>query len=172
MIFYFHEYHCEINTIIIIINMWQNIIVALSNLPAIYPITVSFMQGDYLTCCCISFVTFFSFTSHLAENHKHGMPGIGFSKRTSDYLNKMDILGCALTGIRFSYLYYNLYGFRPVILSNPWLCAASVISLCFGKLSEYKKYDSRLQNRYIITHCLWHLSIFPIIGKFLTEFIY
>jgi hypothetical protein len=153
--------------------MFENLLVAFSNVPAIYSIYNSFTMADYLTCGAISFVAGASFVSHLVENHKHGMPGIGFSQKTSYYLNRMDVLGCALVGTRFLYLYYSKYGLSlNVLLNNKLTFANFAFSFIFLRISEYDKYNPKLKKLYITTHCIWHVVVFSSMNYFLLKFIY
>lgn len=72
--------------------MWENLIVAVSNFPAIYPIITCYQNQDYITLITIGFVAIASLLSHVVENHKHGMPGIGVSNQISYLLNRFDVL--------------------------------------------------------------------------------
>ncbi|QGR54308.1 putative membrane protein [Moumouvirus maliensis] len=153
--------------------MLSNIIVGISNLPAYYAIKLSFNNSDYLTCAALSFVFSASFISHLTENHKHGMSGIGFSPKTSYILNRFDVLGCIINIIRFGYLYYSKYGTNfNVLIENKTLIYFSLLSFLLLRISEYDKYNPKLKNIYIMTHCLWHISIFTLIYHFLDKIIY
>lgn len=76
-----------------------NYIVALSNLPILCPLKLAIMNGDYWTGASIGFVGSMSFISHLIENHKHGMEGIGLSKQVSYLLNRFDVLGCVIFSV-------------------------------------------------------------------------
>lgn len=151
----------------------ENIIVAVSNLPALYPIYVSFIHQDYITTACIVFVALASFASHLFENHKHDMPGLGLSEQASYCLNRMDVLGCALVGSRFFYKYYYKYGFNlDVVVQNKVSIVSCLLPFIFLFISEYDKYNAKLKNKYIITHCIWHVSIFMTMGFVLNKFFY
>ena len=101
------------------------------------------------------------------------MPGIGFSEKISYYLNKSDVGGCINLGARLTYCYYFKYGFniRP-IYQTPYLLLWTTITMALGGISEYDKYNPKLKWLYIPTHCLWHLSIFPLICYFLEKLIY
>ena len=145
--------------------MIENIIVAVSNLPAIYPIYISFKNNDVYTMNCILFVSFASFFSHLIENHKHGMPGIGYSPYISYVLNRFDVLGCGITMVRLLYLYYCKFGLDiKVLLDNKYILLLAFLML---RISEYDKYNPNLKILYITTHCLWHILIFGFMGKFI-----
>src|SRR3989304_7064998 len=113
--------------------MLLNLFVALSNFTCVYPIYTSFKSHDYITTMIISFVSLFSFLSHLFENHKHGMKGIIKSKKISYILNRLDVLGCIFVIIRFGYLYYIKYGlnFLNIIYIKLFL------SFVFNIISEY-----------------------------------
>nr|AEX62301.1 hypothetical protein mv_L96 [Moumouvirus Monve] len=153
--------------------MLANIIVGLSNLPAYYAIKLSFDNGDYLTSAALLFVAKASFISHLVENHKHGMTGVGFSKKISYVLNRFDVMGCILNIMRFSYLYYSKYGMSyDILFDNKSYIYFGLITFLFLRISEYDKYNPKLKNIYIVTHCLWHVSIFTFIYCFLNKFIY
>ncbi len=89
----------------------ENLFVAISNLPAVLPIATSYLRKDHVTTCCITFVAIASAISHLVENHKHGMPGIGFSKNASYILNRIDVAACVVALSRMSYIYYVKNGF-------------------------------------------------------------
>ena len=95
----------------------ENFIVAISNFPAILPIYTSIINNDLTTTVAILFVALASFFSHIVENHKHGMPGIGYSMQTSYFLNRLDVLGCFFVVLRLSYIFYEKYGisFAPII---------------------------------------------------------
>ena len=154
----------------------MNSIVASSNILCILPIRTAFRHNDWITTSIISFVSCASFVSHLAENHKHNMPGIGLSKRTSYILNRIDVLGAILTVFRLSYLLYNKLNtidqFMSVILNNKYFILGSITSGIMGYVSEYDKYNLRYRNMYIITHSIWHLLIFWLMDYYLRNFIY
>lgn len=153
--------------------MLANLLVAVSNIPCLYPIYVAMTNKDYLTTAALTFVSGASFTSHLVENHKHGMPGIGFSKTVSYYLNRLDVLGCILVSSRLAYLYWQNHGLNfNLIINNKLTFAIYLLPIIFLRISEYDKYNAALRNRYIITHCIWHISVFTMIGRFLKNFIY
>jgi len=146
----------------------SNWIVALTNMPAILPIWQSVINQDYLTTACIGFVSFMSFVSHLVENHKHGMPGIGYTKNTLYVLNRLDVVGAVSTGLRFMYLYYVKFGFSVKgIIEHPYLAMGALIAFLLLRISEYDKYNVQLRTMYMITHSLWHVSIFVMMYYFL-----
>lgn len=68
----------------------ENLLVAVTNLPVILPLYYTWINSDFLSFFVITFVGIFSFVSHLAENHKHGMPGLfAISTSTSYVLNRL-----------------------------------------------------------------------------------
>lgn len=153
--------------------MWRNILVALSNAPAFCPIYRSIFNEDYWTSFVLIFVTLASFTSHLVENHKHGMPGIGFSKNISYFLNRLDVLGCFIVIFRLVYLYWIRYNLNLIFLYNDiiiFYCLPFTLTLLF--ISEYDKYNAKLQSLYLVTHILWHITVFLLMDYFLAKFIY
>ena len=139
----------------------ENILVAITNFPVLYPIKVCIKSGDYLTASTFLFVGLASFFSHLVENHKHDMPGIlGISPETSYLLNRLDVLGVCLVLARVSYLYLSS------IFLHLDLLALFLLSSCFNLLSEY---SGTVKNRYIVLHSIWHISIFCLSGIFLNR---
>ncbi|BCS83585.1 hypothetical protein QLL95_gp0538 [Cotonvirus japonicus] len=153
--------------------MYSNILVAISNFPVILPIALSWSKRDYWTCGAISFVGIASFVSHLIENHKHGMNGIGFSETTSYIWNRLDVMGCLIVISRIAMVYYNKYGLNiKPIYNNKIYFATSLLPIIFLYISEYDKYNANLKKIYIPTHCLWHTSIFTSMYCFLKYFIY
>lgn len=154
--------------------MIENLIVSISNFSCVYPLYLCYKNKDIWSGLAIGFVSTFSILSHLVENHKHGMIGIGgFSKETSYILNRFDVLGCGISMVRFGYLYYKKFGWNLYpLFSDKYLVELAIISFFFLRISEYDKYNPRLKNRYIITHCIWHIGIFIAMGDFLKKLIY
>ena len=154
--------------------MWRNVVVAASNFTCVYPLWKSISVGDYVTSGVLSFVAGASIVSHLAENHKHGMPGIGWSKRTSYILNRLDVLGCLLTAGRLGYMYYSRYGLTlSPMMDDKLLLATSLIAFGFLRISEFdKSSDPQLRTLYMVTHSIWHVTIFKLIGCFLGQVLY
>lgn len=177
-----------------------NIIVASSNITCLIPLYLSFKNKDTLTFFCTYFVSFFSFTSHLFENHKHGMSGIKWfnnivdkniennekeynklekfllkicdynllntrSKKFSYILNRLDVLGCILCVLRYFWIIkYNTLKYKEIFLM--------IIPLIFSVYSEYDKYDTKRKNKYVISHCIWHLCVFTSMGYILYKNVY
>jgi hypothetical protein len=150
-----------------------NWLMALSNLPVIQPIYQTIMARDYWTMLLIIFVGSMSFVSHLVENHKHGMPGIGFSRLVSYFLNRLDVIGSIWTFGRFLQLYHQKFGMNiSGIVQNKMFFISLLISFLFLRVSEYDKYNLELRPMYIVLHCVWHVSIYTIMNYFLREIIY
>jgi hypothetical protein len=157
----------------------ENSLVAISNMPALYPILISYKNNDRITFTCILFLASASFISHLFENHKHGMHGMNFikylniSSTTSYILNRFDVIGCIIVLIRFIYLYHSRYGYNlNLITKNGLYFGALICSFGLNLLSEYDKYNPKLKYMYIVTHSIWHICIFYLMGQFLSKFIY
>ena len=204
----------------------ENLFLALTNLPILYPIWRSYQENDLLTFYLLCFLGVASFLSHLVENHKHSMRGIGFSPRFSYFLNRLDVLGSLLLAARLSCLCYLLpnahwiNGPKTNLIippMNAWkkafLQSASAIGkrfnlqpestigkylnlqttsiiwkkqfvffsldnwiyfwpFIFSFISEFDQHNPRYKRVYIITHAIWHISIFITIDHFLRDVIY
>lgn len=137
----------------------ENIVVALSNFPAVYPIYHAYCQGDILTTSIVAYVATASFVSHLFENHKHGMPGvlslwnIHPNTKISYILNRLDVLGAGLTILRFGSLYYDRYQSPAFLLKHKLFTTLLISSFGFLFISEYDKFNPKLKQRYIKFHC-------------------
>lgn len=147
--------------------MLYNIMMAVSNLTCILPIYCCYTHQDYISMCCIGSLSIFSMISHLIENHKHGMMGIpGISKEQSILFNRLDVLFCYI--VIFRLLYLCNYG---MLLSQYYFM--TIIPCCaLMVISEYDKYNIQLQTRYLITHSIWHFTVFLIMNKFLRLNVY
>lgn len=151
----------------------ENILVATSNITCLYPINVCIFNKDYVTAYCIIFVAFFSYWSHLVENHKHNMPGIGVNKKMSYILNRFDVFGCLIVIVRMLYLQYYVYGLDITPIINNWKIVIMLIFLCeILGISETDVHNIRLKYRYIALHSIWHLGIFTLMGYYLDTVIY
>lgn len=151
----------------------ENLLVALTNVPCVIPILTSLKQRDYVTATCVAFVSLASIVSHLFENHKHGMPGLGLSPTVSYYLNRADVIGCIVVVTRFLQLYTRNYGSSITpILQNKSILVAFLVSFFCLRVSEYTYSAKYKWSLYIPFHSLWHLSIFPLMSAFLDRIIY
>ena len=138
----------------------ENLAVALSNLPVLLPLKTAVARGDFWTTMAIAFVGLASFVSHLVENHKHGMPGLGrVSPEMSYYLNRADVLGCILVVVRLGGLYIARHGWRIWEMRRMDLVSLG-LAFVLLRISEYDKYNPDLKWIYIVTHCAWHVAIF------------
>jgi hypothetical protein len=148
-----------------------NLITAITNITCIFPIYRTYKRNDKITALTLSFVTIASIVSHLAENHKHGMIGLfDVSQHTSWLLNRLDVIGSILTIGRLSYLYYIKYGLNIIPNTIQWCLMLS--PLIFLRISEYDKYNAELRDMYLVTHSIWHLSVFISMDYYLKNFIY
>ena len=147
----------------------DNWTVASSNLAAYYPLILMYVSSDWISFLCLLNVSVASFVSHLFECHKHGMPGNGVSERTSYLLNRWDVGGCIVFAARFAYIYIDRYGPTPwpLVSNGLWpVFVGFLLANAFLRISEYDKYNADRKERYIITHCAWHLLIFQGIGLY------
>lgn len=136
------------------------------------PIYQAYKYADYWTTGVISFVSVASIFSHLIENHKHGMPGYGFSSWTSRLYNKLDVFGSMLTIFRMMQLYYIKYGLDLFPLwYKKYLIAALFGSFLCLRLSE-RDHSSATRDKYMILHIIWHVTIYPIMYLYLKDVIY
>ena len=133
---------------------------AVSNMPAIWPLRTAWQAGDMLLFSSTAFVSLFSALSHLAENHKHGMPGIGLSRTISRALNRCDVLGCFIAGAAYG---LRLYQASLVISENATLLAFCLLPFPLNLISE-SDHSPATRRRYMITHMAWHMSIFTAMG--------
>lgn len=131
----------------------ENLILSLTNLYAIFPFVQYYQKGLYLKASSITFAAISSFVYHLIETHKHHMPGIGiFNDRVSHHI--------FLNLDRFFAFFaiYQCFSFK--ILNYPYhvIFALSMvfISEVISRLTSYEKII------HVITHSLWHISIFEI----------
>lgn len=148
-----------------------NLITTLTNITCLIPIYYTYIKSDFITLFHLIFVSLASIVSHLAENHKHNMPGLlDVSSRTSYILNKIDVLGSLMLVQRLLYLYLQKYGrtLHPLLL-NLSQTLMLLIPFPFGIISEY---NSKTMYPYLQFHPIWHLTIFPAIANFLYHFIY
>ena len=232
--------------------MYLNLILAFSNIFAFYPVYYSYIKNDIITMLIILAVSIASVISHLFENHKHGMPGMQFSKTIihflnvidshlkniitmllfhnvtfvsflyvtcdkishvqvykiiwwlyylftammvflsiiiaiflsyfldehkykistigiyktySYYLNRLDVFFAIVTVSRFMLLFFNKYNYDITLLSeNINFFILVSISFAFLAISEYDKYNASLRQMYVITHFIWHVSIYMIMS--------
>ena len=152
--------------------MSPNIILAITNLSAILPIYLSVIHNDRYTAAVLLAVAIASFLSHLVENHKHGMPGIGFPRIISIVLNKIDVVCCIFVFARIGYISVATYVskiFWLIINKNIYLYA---LPLILNIVSEYDKYNPKYKYFYVWIHSVWHISIFISIYFFLLNYIY
>ena len=143
----------------------ENIFVASTNIFVVYPIFECYLARDYLTASVLAFVGFFSFVSHLAENHKHGMPGVlGVDRCDSYLLNRLDVLGVILTVLRVGYVFLNGIQMTFIfIYEYPYLLFAFFVLVFFNLSSEFDKTPDT-KYLYVFLHSVWHIGIFYWLG--------
>ena len=148
-----------------------NIILAASNTPCIYPIQLSIIKKYYWTTVVICLVSMTSIIFHLVENPTHGMTGIGFSAAVSNFFYRLDVSATILTTITFLFMYLAKYGFTfNVLLNNILFLLGIAVSLTFLYISGMGENDPTTRNIYVITHGIWHITIFLLMGKALKIF--
>ncbi len=142
----------------------ENVLVACSNVCALYPISLAYNAGDHVGTFVLSASLVTSFISHLVENHKHGMPGfVRVSNHTSLLWNRADVV-CAygvvlyVGWIYFAKFPYGFYDAKMVHLA---------IALACGAISEWDKSAATKWRVFIPFHCAWHVLIFYLVGKVL-----
>lgn len=142
----------------------SNVIVALTNIPAVMPLWNSLQRGDHLTAACVGFAACASFVSHLFEAHKHGNVGFGCTPAMSRWLNYADRLAVGVLASRVVYLLAR--NKRQVMMIKIFavpLCCALALNLA----SEHDKDSKRL---FVVLHSAWHLSAFFLLDAFLSFF--
>lgn len=125
--------------------MLPNLILAVTNLVGILPIFKCLDNDDTITFGILSYMVAISTISHLVENHKHNMPGIGYSKKVSRILNNMDIGMCFITAMRLLFVASNIRYYS--------LMGITLINIVSGSRS-----NSRTE--YVIYHSMWHILIY------------
>ena len=149
--------------------MFENMFLAHSNWVAVYPLTLMARSSDWRSFVCLLNVALASYYSHLFECHKHGMPGNGLSPRVSYLLNRWDVVGVYIFAMHFGIMYLDRYGptMWPMVGDGAWpLFLSLLIAMVFLRISEYDKYNADRKNTYIVTHTVWHVSIFTLIGLY------
>ena len=147
-----------------------NLPTAISSLAFIIPLMNS---KDTVLSVLILNSGFWSFWSHLYQNHKHGMGLKLHTKKFSVILDNLDIFGCFLL---FLYVLCNIYGEKGFIETLVWLIisplapARSDLSLLLSTLMSfgiliYSEIFSKSRMEFIISHCVWHLSIFFLLSE-------
>jgi len=143
-----------------------NILVASTNIVALYPINTSLSNKDYLTASIITFTAVASFISHLFESHKHGMTGFGCSPYYSYLLNRLDVFGVIVLGVRVAYHTYFYERIEAILHLN--IIAITMATLLVGFLSEIdKNTDTKLL--FVVLHSIWHCMAFWTLNLIMTE---
>jgi hypothetical protein len=136
-----------------------NFITAFSNVACLVPLAYIYEKKDYVTFSSLLFLFGASFSSHLIENHKHGMGIPTHSKKLSYILNKLDVAGAVLLATRMAFVH------MPVVYKLTWVDAlATVLTGCIGYVSEMDK-TSNSKRSYIILHSSWHIGVFALVYR-------
>jgi hypothetical protein len=145
-----------------------NILTAATNGVAIYPIFLAYKANDMLTVGLIVTAAMASVVSHVLQSHKHGMWGFGISPMISWYLDKMDVVGAMMLVGRIGVMAYKFY-FKEHRSIPRTLVLSLILSLGSMLISE-SDYSARTQTRFLICHNIWHVSIFTLLGMFLSNY--
>ena len=154
-----------------------NLITSLSNITCILPIYEAYSRNAiYLTIIIIN-SAFWSFVSHLYENHKHGMGLKIHSKKFSYYTNMLDGISAFILCYWMSCLLFNycmktieeifeykdediimifLYILTDKCLLRIFTTILSFFAFSISQIDESK--DTR--KIYLIFHSIWHITIF------------
>ena len=151
-----------------------NIVNALSNYPVLNVIHTSLKRQDYVTASIGIFIGIASPLSHIAEKHKHGLPGVfNITKHQSYLLNRLDVLGATMTFARAIYLYYINYGCSlDYFANNPTFTGLLLVAGAMNLISEKIPYIANDHLLYTITHSTWHILIFTLLNTFLINIYY
>lgn len=144
-------------------NRW-NIVTAMTNAEAIYPLYVCYKAGDPSMAYLVAVAATASLVSHLFENHKHGMEGFGFSRRISIATNVVDILASLILIGTVGKMAWNLY------LKGDSLFLAKIFA-CYGVCNVFlllneSDYSASTQRRYLVCHNIWHIGVFTTLRVF------
>jgi hypothetical protein len=148
---------------------WINIITACTNLVAILAIELAEKYADSTTASCIKLAAAFSFVSHLAESHKHGLYGFGTQPEISYLLNRLDVFFASVLFARICYLAYHMGWERLAEIPMDIYLLSLMCFLC-NVISEWDK-TADTQFRFFLFHNLWHIGIFIQLERFL-EYVY
>lgn len=139
-----------------------NLLTTVTNFTAYYPFLTSIHHGDHITATLTAFAGCASAVSHLFESHKHQMSGFGMDPQISYALNRIDVIGVILLSIRCAQLLFNKNWW--IFLIDHWdLVVLAIPILLMNLISEM---DSG-HYYYLPLHCVWHLSIFLLLNKYL-----
>ncbi len=129
--------------------MFGNLSLALSNIFVLYPINRALNNNDIITAIVLANVGWWSAISHLVENHKHNMPGIGLSKGASYWLNKADVFSVVIVIIRM----LMIIDYTVIFDRIPHVIIVCIINL----LSE-------MDIMYVLLHNIWHITVYLLMG--------
>lgn len=135
----------------------ENIFVAASNLYCLRAIQLAFKKEKYVEMSILGCATLASIIYHLSEK-KHGMKSLCFKNNTNITLN-IDRFFAVSSMIVFALTYMDRLYDKNII-------SYSIFGLITGMISEcqhvFKLPLSIEKPLYLVTHPLWHLSVFHI----------
>jgi hypothetical protein len=164
------------------ISKW-NLIVALSNITCIFPIINSSPRnGINLLTLLVVHASFWSFISHLYENHKHNMGLKIHSKEISRTANSLNIMAAQMvlmymvpmltvrhldwTGTFMTLIQWVVMTPLYIFELNP---ALFILTLCSAWFGIYAEYFSDTKIKYVITHSIWNFSIFILLDLWINH---
>ncbi len=145
-------------------SIW-NIIVASSNIAALFPLSIAWQHKDLTTFLCLTFIMLASCISHIFASHKHGQTGFGCLRKVSKFLNYVDCGACVIISLRLVMLYIFLDKDKKFSIVR----RLGLSLLCCLILNVLSGWDQSAASRvfFTITHSFWHILIFVWIGAFL-----
>lgn len=146
--------------------MNENIFTTVSNITCLIPLYYSIKRKDYISAIAIFFVSMASTISHWVENHKHNMKGNGYSKKVSELWNKLDKLGVFLVSVRFLTLIKSSDHMYQILFKNKTAFVYLISSFSCGFISEADHHSPGWKKCYIVTHSIWHLTIYPLMAYY------
>ncbi len=140
-----------------------NVFITLTSFVAIVPMAKAQEYHDYPTFLAILFVAVASVVSHLFQSDKHGMHGFNCPEQTSYWLTKIDCFGCVILLIRMLMI-------TPIATFR---AHGEMIIMTFV-LNLISEYDQTPETKlfFLITHSLWHIFVFILLGHLLQDVYY
>ena len=137
----------------------ENILVASTNLYGIAAIINCYKHRNLFDGIMIAMPMIASTFYHLAEHSKHFMPGFAmhkFERKMLNYDRFFAVISMAYFGIKYIERIKNSNILIPLI-----------IAMVSGYISEHIKHDHSIESIhksiYMITHAIWHISLFHIV---------
>jgi hypothetical protein len=139
----------------------ENIFVALTNLYALRSIILSLKQQRYLIYYGLLCSMLSSIMYHLFESNKHNMPGLFYNPRYEKTLLNIDRFFILFNSVLF--FSYFKHALKSAFVKR--LIAFAIVNLWISEWHISKDFQKPL---FIITHSMWHISVFHIAYILLT----